>query len=375
MELVKTSYEKIQAQSVENLKPLKTSYKDPNEVIVLLKDMTDTVKPVSKQERANRVAQGDYVRSVIIEDEELNDEYINIVKDNMHKYLESMAEYVGIVAEQILEARGKNVVLADIARAGLPIGILIRRYLKQFHNIEVPHYSMSLVEGLDPCAIKYMAENHGIENIQFVDGWTGKGSVTFEIEDSALNEFEGLDPSLAVLVDSIGAAKYAGCREDRFIPHSPLNTATGLISITVWNPNYTNQDIGEFHAACYLSNLEDKDISQWYVDEVSKHFKKCGTEEYKPNNNDVIDHTFIDKYLADLGIDKKAVNPGINESARAILRRPLVQVRVQSIEDCKDSNEIGVLLELCKIKNIPIVEDKNLHGYKIITVANDGYIR
>lgn len=345
---------------------MKSSYNE-NDVILLLNDMTGKVTPVSQEERKRRVENGEYVRSIIIEEYEVSKEYTDIVNSNMEEYLEEMARTVGVLAERLYQVKGEKLVLVDIARAGIPIGILLKRYLKMYHNVNIPHYSISLVKGLDKAAMKYIMNNHDKSGIQFVDGWTGKGTVAKEIRKSVEEDFPGVDPSLAVLSDCINVAKYVGTREDIYIPHSPLNAAvTGLVSITVLNEEFENPT--GFHSAIYLENLEKDDQSAEYIERVVAKFSK--QEVIEVGDNPLIDDTEIDKIASTLNKDKKELNPGINEAARAVLRRTLEKLVVSDVND----KDLKVLIKLAESKNVPVVE-MDLNGYKAVSVACDNYIR
>lgn len=345
---------------------MKSSYKD-EDVTLLLNDVTGKVKPVSQEERNRRVEAGEYVRSIIIEEYKVSKEYTKIVLDNMEKYLDKMVEVVGILSENLYELKGDDLVLVDIARAGMPIGILVKRYIKMFHGVDVPHYGISLVKGLDKKAMEYIINKHGKKGIQFIDGWTGKGAVAKEIRESVEKDFPGIDPNLAVLSDCINIAKYAGTREDIYIPHAPLNASvTGLVSINVLNETFENPT--GFHSAVYLEDLEEDDISAAYIERVVSKFTKQNPTKIEDNED--IDDTEIDKIAEDIKKDKKELNPGINESARAVLRRTLEKLLVTDVND----RELAVLIELAKTKSIK-VEEYPLNGYKAVAVASDNYVR
>lgn len=347
---------------------MKSSY-NQNDVVLLLNDVTGKVKPVTQEERNERVKNGEYVRSIIIDEYEVSKEYTDIVNNNMEQYLENTAKYVGILAEKLYEVKGNDLVLVDIARAGIPIGILLKRYLKKYYNVNIPHYSISLVKGLDKKAMEYIIDKHGTKGIQFVDGWTGKGTVAKEIKNSVLKDFKGVDPSLAVLSDCINVAKYAGTRKDVYIPHSPLNASvTGLVSITVLNENFYNPT--GFHSAIYLENLEKDDQSAQYVDRVTEKFTKQNSKTIDDDADLYINDTEINKIAKTLNKDKKELNPGINEAARAVLRRKLEKLVVSN----KTDKDLSVLIQLAESKNINVVE-MDLKGYKAVSVANDNYIR
>ena len=90
-----------------------------------------------------------------------------------------LAQAVGLVTELVLAERGPRVVLASLARAGTPVGILMRRWAQQFHDLDLPHYAVSIVRGrgIDRVALQYLADHHHPASVVFVDGWTGKGAI------------------------------------------------------------------------------------------------------------------------------------------------------------------------------------------------------
>ena len=113
---------------------------------------------------------------------------------------------VGVVAEQIIENKGlENLILVSLARAGTPIGILIKRYISMRYHVNVPHYSISILRGrgFDETAIRYILTQHPLGSLQFIDGWTG--AITNELIQSCqkfnLQYQEQLSADLAVLAD------------------------------------------------------------------------------------------------------------------------------------------------------------------------------
>lgn len=346
--------------SIENtLKVVKSSY-DPKDVTMLVKDLTGLVTPVTVAEKDEMVKNGAFERAIMIKEYPMNQEYEDYILDHFDMYIPDTAVAVESVAEQIYNAKGNDLVLVSIVRAGIPIGILIKRYLEHKYHVEIPHYAISLVKGLDDNAMKYILAHHKASGIQFIDGWTGKGTVTNELVDSAKN-YEGVDASLAVLSDVTGLAKYAGIRKDFAVPSAPMNAcATGLVSITVFNNDLVGKD--DFHGAMYLEDLESHDHSREFVDKV--------TDYMIGHNLTIVPETHPDVYLEcpevakDLNVDMKKLNPGINEAARAILRRNLKELLVCRADDW----DVQVIVGLARMKGVNIREYP-LKTYKAISVA------
>ena len=65
----------------------------------------------------------------------------------MDRYAPLAGEAVARTAEQIGGAKGERGVLVSLARAGTPIGILLRRYLRGRYGADIPHYTISIIRG------------------------------------------------------------------------------------------------------------------------------------------------------------------------------------------------------------------------------------
>ncbi len=110
----------------------------------------------------------------------------------------------------------------SLARAGIPAAILIKRYLKTRYDLDLYHYTISIIrgKGIDENAIKYMLHHHPNKALQFIDGWTGKGAITREL-DEAIQGFNAtyktrLENNLAVIADPGDCVSYYGTRADFF---------------------------------------------------------------------------------------------------------------------------------------------------------------
>ncbi|MCZ9338030.1 phosphoribosyltransferase, partial [Streptomyces sp. TRM76130] len=105
-----------------------------------------------------------------------------------------LAQAVGAVTELVLLERSARPVLVSLARAGTPVGILMRRWARFRHGLDVPHYAVSIVRGrgIDANALRWLADHHDPADVVFVDGWTGKGAITRELA-AALRDFEASD--------------------------------------------------------------------------------------------------------------------------------------------------------------------------------------
>jgi hypothetical protein len=139
---------------------------------------------------------------------------------------------------------------------------LIKRYFKFKFGIDVPHYSISIIRdrGIDKNALNYIQAEHPNCIITFVDGWTGKGSISSELKKS-ITEYNqetgaGISYDLAVLADPARLSSIAGTRKDICIPNACLNsTISGLVSRTILNNQYISEK--DYHGAVRYDYLKE----------------------------------------------------------------------------------------------------------------------
>jgi len=275
-----------------------------------------------------------------------------------------LAHAVGSVTELLLAERGPDIVLASLARAGTPVGILIRRWAKELHDIDLPHYAVSIVRGrgIDRVALDYLAAHHDPASVVFVDGWTGKGAIAKELT-AALAEVAAaggpvFSDDLAVLADPGHSVRTFGTRDDFLIASACLNsTVSGLVSRTVLNPAYLGP--GDFHGAKFYRDLAGNDVSAVLLDAVSGQFAAvsadvmAGRRQLADADRRV---TFsgwaaVEQVRARYGIESvNFVKPGVGETTRVLLRRVPWKILVRAA-DQPDHAHLRLLAER---RSVPI---------------------
>lgn len=344
-------------------KPFTGSY-NKEDVVFLLKNLNYSIKETGTEDREEAIQSGVHYSEMLPIEYKPTDEYIKLFHQSLEDSAKKVALAVSIVSEKIIKNKGKDIVLASLARAGTPIGILIKRYLKLKYNVNLPHYSVSIIrgKGIDTNAIKYILKHHPGKTIQFIDGWTGKGAITKVLID-ACKELEkelgiSLDSDLAVLADSAYCTKTFGTREDFLIPSACLNsTVSGLVSRTVHREDLIGPE--DFHGAKFYSNMKDDDVSNLFVDRI--------TEEFPIVENEVQTELKIHEKLSDeitwkglkdiksiqnkFGIeDINLIKPGIGETTRVLLRRVPWKILIKDYE----SENLKHILLLAKDKKVPV---------------------
>ena len=92
--------------------------------------------------------------------------------------------------------------------------------------------------------------------------------------------------------------------------------------------NDSNQKISKYLTLDKLRDLEKIDKSQEFIDIISSLFESC-----ENNYTEAIEVNEVQKVSDDLNVPLNLMNPGINEAARAILRRNLEKLLVVDKND------------------------------------------
>jgi len=250
---------------------MRSSYLE-EDVVLLLKDITGLVQPQSTEERERLIQSGRHYSEMLPVEYVPTEKYMTVYREALDRYAKQVADAVGVLSDKIIASRGRDVVLVSLARAGTPIGILIRRYIKLKYKTDVPHYSISIIRGrgIDDNAMKYLLERYKPEQLLFVDGWIGKGAILGELEKD-IRAYPRVSPEIAVLADPAGVTDLCGTHEDILIPSSCLNsTVSGLVSRTFLRDDIIGKE--DFHGAVYYGELKDSDLSYEFIETIEKNF-------------------------------------------------------------------------------------------------------
>ncbi|MEU2588909.1 phosphoribosyltransferase [Streptomyces avermitilis] len=309
----------------------------PDDVGWLLQDLSDVTLEAPTEEREEAIQSGGahYAESLPVEYQP-SEQYQELFQAALDDSAARIAEAVGAVTEIVLAERSPRPVLVSLARAGTPVGVLMRRWAQHRHGLDLPHYAVSIVRGrgIDANALRWLADRHDPADVVFVDGWTGKGAITRELAD-AIREFEesdgisGFDPEIAVLADPGSCVRTYGTREDFLIPSACLNsTVSGLISRTVLRADLVGPH--DFHGAKFYRELAGADVSVDFLDAVSARFtevedavgarvKELLSVDRAPTWEG---WAAVERISEEYEIrDVNLVKPGVGETTRVLLRR------------------------------------------------------
>ena len=379
-----------------------------DDVTLLLTDITGKIKPKPADERERHIQRGVHYSEMLPLEYKPSERYLAEYYRALEDFSGETAEAVASVSEKVKSLKGENAVLVSLARAGTPAGILIKRYFRRRYGINPPHYTISIVRGrgIDATALKHILQRHDAGDIQFVDGWTGKGAIAGELAKET-NRIPGLEKNgrliLAVLADPAGVTDVCGTHEDIPIASAFLNsTVCGLMSRTVIRPGIEK---GEFHGVAFYDELASEDRTYEFIERIESRIPKTvqadlrgcipktvqadlpgcipKTSQADPKRctrgikdrfseggkEDDISGIFeITKIARRFDIrDINFIKPGIGEATRVLLRR--IPDMVLIAENAKPEH-VAHIVTLAEEKNVPIVRYP-LVRYKACGIIKD----
>jgi len=387
---------------------MRSSY-SKDDVEILLKDITGLVEPLPAEVREKYIQSGVHYCEMLPLEYTPSEKYMYAYEEAVKNYSKATAAAVSVLAEKIYRKKGADLVIVSLARAGIPIGILLKRYLRNRYKIDVPHYAISIIRGrgIDKNALDYIESRHPAEGIQIVDGWIGKGAILTQLE-KALADYPEIDKELGVVSDPAGLTELCGTHDDILIPSSCLNaTVTGLISRTFLRKDIIGEE--DFHGAAYYGELEGKDLSEAFLQSIEKYFtyQEPGggapkeDDAYRPGDilsyretgneaqkNIVADYPEDDwafqesgrgmqrkdaasctKIIRDIAQEYQVedinfIKPGIGEATRVLLRR--IPWKVLINPRYKEADELAHIYQLASEKGVPCEISKvELGNYKV----------
>lgn len=153
---------------------VKTSY-NKKDVIILLQNLEGKVPILGTKEREELNQKGTHYSEMLPLEYVPTKKYMELYNESLKELSIDTANAVAILAEKIMKRKNFKPVIVSLARAGTPIGILVKRYIWKKYRIEVPHYSISIIrgKGIDVAAMKYILSKHSAEEIVFFR-WVGR---------------------------------------------------------------------------------------------------------------------------------------------------------------------------------------------------------
>lgn len=342
---------------------MRSSYRQ-QDVTLLLTDISGRVQPLDTAEREARIQSGTHYSEMLPVEYVPTQQYIQAFEQALILEADRTAAAVRVCGDRLYTQKGREIVLVSLARAGIPVGILLRWYLRREYGIDAPHYAISIIRGrgMDHNAMQFILSRHPASAIQFVDGWIGKGSILTEL-NQALMAYPGVSHQLAVLSDPAGLTELCGTHEDFLIPNACLNsTVSGLISRTFLRDDLIGAN--DFHGAVYYEQWKSVDRSYEFLNAIAARldtaptFADCALCGSSADEIACIaDHFGVTDY--------HLIKPGIGEATRVLLRRLPWKLLVRT--GMEHSQELAHLYQLASEKGVS-VESYPLSHYKACSI-------
>lgn len=337
---------------------------DPDDVTFLLKPVTMGFVDVAEKEAAIQSGRKHY-SEMLAPEKAPPPEYMAAFREAFAANRGRVGRDIARLAKALAARDGDETVLVSLARAGTPVGVLLKRTLAALGRRAV-HYSVSIIRdrGIDLVAMGAVLSGHAASDVVFVDGWTGKGAIGNELAKAVANHLPDLKRApLCVLSDLAGVADIAAGDDDYVIPSAVLNgIISGLVSRTVLSAELIGPR--DFHGCMVLDHLADMDLSRQYVDEQMEDVLALLPDavparwgEVERSRASRVSSAFVETMLARAGIkDRNRIKPGIGEATRALLRRVPDRLFVRTPE----ARDVRHLMSLAAERGIAAETDPGL---------------
>lgn len=340
----------------------------PDDVTFLLRLTELEATPVEEKERLIQSGQRHYSEMISTESAP-SAEHQALYQQALADGLPRLATEVQQLAVALQQRRpGRPLVLVSFVRAGVPLGVLLVRALREL-GVESVHYGVSIIrdKGIDQAALDWIEQRHAFRDIVWVDGWVGKGAIHTQLQASLGERYPGEEIPFAVLADPTGRAWLSASGDDWLIPFGILGaTVSGLVSRSILTHD------GGWHACMYYQHLAAYDVSQAFIGEVDHYRRQLAAQpllEWWPEQRQALQSAsrrtiqrLVDRHQIH---NINRLKPGIAEATRAVMRRVPEHILIQRPDD----PNIRLLRHLAEIRGIPLqaVGDE-LAPYHAITI-------
>lgn len=357
-------------------KPMQGSYKE-SDCLFLMQEVQ--VKFETAEQRESKVQSGIVHYSEKVGNESPpTEEYSNLFYEMMEKHKGRLATEVMSLAKKIVSNRStygtvdNPIVLLSLARAGTPIGVLLKRALDKLQVSSV-HYSISIIrdKGIDEAALDYIVQNYDDGAAVFIDGWTAKGVITKELHQAVekYNALKGtnIPKELFVISDIGGTADVTATYDDYTMPSALMNsTVSGLLSRSVLNDEILAT--GGFHGCVVYRHLAEHDLSNWFIDEIDKLMdvhSVCDDVVVSKEERQLVTKKFMNTIMTEYSVSNiNRVKPGIAEATRIMLRRTPDLLMVKDMQHVDTAHLVQIAIE--KSIEIVVIEDMPFGACSII---------
>lgn len=334
-------------------------------VTLLLRPVQISLTPVAEKESLIQSGQKHYSEMLSVE-KAPSAFHLDLYQRALAQYQDRLAMDMMRLAQKVCGLGRSEIIFASLVRAGIPLGILLKLACQKL-GYEAQHYGISIIRdrGLDDHAMTYLESLYQKQDIFFVDGWTGKGAISAELQTSLQKRGGYPDQDqLIVLSDLSGTAWLSADQEDWLIPFGLLGAPiAGLISRSLWSDD-------DFHGGYQWDALAEFDQSCAFIDQITARWEYLDLENLDIPDSGESSVTRSQKIIAQIAEQYQVKNlnrikPGIAEATRAVLRRLPEQIIVQDRSD----PDVALLIYLAEKLNLTVTETTySLAPYRAITI-------
>lgn len=339
-----------------------------DDVTFLLRPIEMANTPIKEKEYLIQSGQRHYSEMISTESAP-SVEHQQLFEQALADGLQRLAGEVQALALTLHQRRlNRPIVLVSFVRAGVPLGVLLLRALRDL-GAECVHYGVSIIrdKGIDQAALNCIEERHSFENIVWVDGWIGKGAIHSQLQLSLGARYFNTEIPLAVLADPTGKAWLSASGDDWLIPFGILgSTISGLVSRSILIED------GGWHGCINYQSLLKHDISNLFIDIVDSCRRQQRDIKAVIWPDDLrqkllfMSQNTLARLVDEYDITNiNRLKPGIAEATRAVMRRIPECILVQRLDD----SNIRLLRHFAKSQDIVlhVVGDK-LAPYSAVTI-------
>lgn len=357
----------------------------PQDVTFLLN--IDDIEPTSLAEKEYLIQSGKKHYSEMISVEHPPSiEQMKHFQYALHQGAERLASDVQKIGNSLINRfKKQSIVLVSLVRAGVPLGVLLKHYIEK----EQPcfHYGISIIRdrGIDFAALHAIIDQHGAENIVFVDGWTGKGAICRELTKNLMDYPAFFDigwdiPRLVTLADLGGYSWLSASCEDWLIPFGILGSVvSGLTSRTILK-DHINFEIAKkdcyepknWHSCLLYKHLIEYDLSVDFINKILNIIDQQPLSDTTDWNNQIrlkqqkICSDTIKWISNNYNIQNiNHIKPCIAEATRAVLRRVPERILIND----PSNPHVQLLLHFAQEQNISVdILGSKLGPYHAVTL-------
>lgn len=310
------------------------------DITFLLQQVQVDNTPPEEKERLIQSGQKHYSQ-MISEEKAPSAQHMELYEQALTQGGLRMATEVQMLAQRLVDEFAEPIILVSFVRAGVPLGVLLKHAIEDL-GVRCQHYGISIVRdrGIDHAALETIIARHSYESLVFVDGWTGKGAISQELQrslgdDPRFQSCERGSLPLVTLADIGGHSWLAASGEDWLIPSGVLgSTVSGLISrsVCLQEPPQAGEinadNLHEWHGCMLYQHLQDDDLSARFIQQINqlrRDLTQVAVASWSSEQR-LQQRAQASKVISQLAAEYQVKNlnrikPGIAEATRAILRR------------------------------------------------------